>query len=172
MPIIKGHIDPYWHESHIMILLLNKGPMRKRDLFDAIRKEQRQRIVLGEKGMTHSLSAYNYWVNRRKSQYVVEEDRSTLRLTPLGKWIANSTLDTFLQRDEFVDLICSECAKPEDLAFLKPLPDTAETNAKGRLFMDLQCPRCSRIVKRVPVSQVLSKEEFIKFYNKALNELQ
>ena len=171
MPIIKGYIDPYWHERHLMILMLNKGPMRKHELFDEITKEQKKRIVLGEKEVAHSRSAYNYWVKRRESQRVISEHGSALELTPLGKWIANSALGTFFERDDFVELICNECAKHGNLVFLKLLPHTAETNAKGRLFMDLQCPRCQNHISRMPISEVLSEEEFIQFYNKALREL-
>ena len=171
MPIVKGYIDPYWHERHLMILKLNRGPTRKNQLFDEIREEQKKRIVLGEKEVAHSISAYNYWVNRRRSQWVINKHGSILELTLLGKWIANSTLGSFFQRDDLIDLICSKCAKPGHLALLKPLPHTAETNAKGRLFMDLQCPRCQNCISRMPVSEVLSEEEFIQFYNKALREL-
>jgi len=171
MPIIKGYIDPYWHEKYLLILILNNGSMRKHELFDEIAEEQKKRIVLGEKEVVHSRRAHSYWVNYRESQWVISEHESTLKLTPLGKWIANSALGTFFERDNLVDLICSRCAKPGDLVFLKPLPHTVETNAKGRLFMDLQCPRCHHCVKRMPISEVLSKEEFIKFYDKALREL-
>lgn len=171
MPIIEGYIDPYWHERHLMTLVLNKGSMRKHELFDEIREEQKKRTVLGEKEVAHSTSTYNYWVKRRESQWIINERKSTLELTPLGKWIVNSALGTFFERDDFVNLICSKCAKPGDLVLLKPLPHTVETNTKGRLFMDLQCPRCQNHISRMPISEVLSDKEFIQFYNKALREL-
>jgi len=105
--------------------------MRKNELFDEITEEQKKRTVLGEKEVVHSRSAYSYWVNCRESQWVISEYEGALELTPLGKWIANSALGTFFERDDLVELICIRCAKPGDLVFLKPLPDTAETNAKG-----------------------------------------
>ena len=172
MTIVKGYIDTYWHERHLMILVLNRGPMRKNQLFDEIRGEQRKRMVLGEKEVAHSKSAYNYWVNSRRSQWVLSKHGSILQLTPIGKWIANSTLGNFFQRDDFIHLICSKCAKPGHLALLEPLLHTAQTNAKGILFMDLQCPRCQNCISRMPVSEILSEEEFIQFYHKALRELQ
>lgn len=171
MAKIKGYVDPCWHEAYLMVLMLNRGSMRRAELFDRIREEQKKRVVLGEKGQAHSKRNYGSWVKRREDQWVISERGGTLELTPLGKWIANSRLANFFERDDFIDLICSSCAKPGDLVFLKPLPHTAETNAKGRLFMDLQCPRCQNCISRMPISEVLSEEEFIQFYNKALREL-
>ena len=168
----NGYIDPYWHEKHLLILTLKNRSMRKHELFDEVAEEQKKRIVLGEKGVTHSRRNYKRWVGIREEQWVIGEHEGTLELTPLGKWIANSTLGTFFERDDLVELICANCAKPGDLVFLKPLPDTAETNANGRLFMDIQCSRCQNRVARMPISETLSKEEFIQFYNRALRELR
>jgi len=171
MAKVKGYVDPYWHERHLMVLILNRSSMRKPELFDRVRIEQKKRDVLGEKGQAHSRRNYDHWVERRTDQWVIVENEGTLELTGLGKWIANSRLGTFFDRDDFIELICSNCAKPGDLVFLKPLQGTSETNAKGRLFMDLQCPRCQNRISRMPISEVLSEEEFIQFYNKALREL-
>lgn len=171
MAKIKGYVDPYWHETYLMVLILNRGSMRKSELFDRVREEQKKRIVLGEKGQTHSRRNYDRWVERRKDQWVISEREGTLELTRLGKWIASSRLGTFFERDDLANLICSNCAKSGDLVFLKPLPGTAETNAKGRLFMNLQCPRCQNRISRMPISETLSEEEFVQFYNKALREL-
>jgi len=171
MPITKGYIDPYWHEGYLMVLILNRGSMRKPELFDSVRIEQKKRDVLGEKGQAHYKSNYNHWVERRIDQLVIVECEGMLKLTGLGKWIANSRLGTFFDRDDFIKFICSNCAKPGDLVFLKPLQNTSETNAKGRLFMDLHCPKCQNHISRMPISDVLSEEEFIQFYNKALKEL-
>ena len=150
---------------------IGKSAMRKRELFEEFTREQKKRTVLGEKGVAYSRFAYNYWVNSREKQWVISGHEGILELTALGKWIANSALGTFFERDDFVDLTCSKCRKPGDLVLLKPLPHTAETNAKGTLFMDFQCPRCSFSLKRMGVSEVLLKEEFITFYNEALREL-
>lgn len=173
MPIVKtsDDDDPFWHEKELMVQILSRGPVSKRDLFNKLTQEQRRKTFLGEKGLAHCRSTYNNWVSSRKSQWVISEHEGTLELTPLGKWIGNSTLCTFFERDHLISLICGQCAAPADLVFLKPLMHTAETNAKGRLFMDLQCPRCRHYVNRMPLSEVLSKEGFRELYNKALKEL-
>ena len=172
MAVIKGRIDTYWHESHLILLILNKYPLRKDELFKIIRHEQKKRTVLGERGISHSKSAYNYWVKKRKNQWVISERGNTLELTPLGKWITNSKLGTFFDRDDFVHFICPKCSKLGDLSLLKPLPGKAETNATGRLFMSFQCPRCDHSADRWGISEVLSKDEFMNFYTNALTELQ
>lgn len=172
MAIIKGYIDPYWHESYLMILILNQGHLKKNELFEKITQEQKKRTVLGEKEVTHSESAYRYWLKKHQNHWIINDYGDTLELTPLGKWMANSRLGSFFDRENFIGLICSKCARPGDLVVLKLLPDTAETNAKGRLFMDVECPRCHYSEKRVPLSEALSQNEFTKFYNKALTELQ
>jgi hypothetical protein len=173
MAKIKGEIDPYWHESYLIILILNKGLISKDELFKKIRQEQKRRTVLGEKETAHSKSAYHYWLKARKKEWVVSECENTLELTPLGKWIANSKLGTLFDRDDFVvNFVCPKCTRPAHLVLLKPLPDTAETNAKGRLFMRVDCPRCEYSVERQGISEALSKGEFMDFYKKALTELQ
>jgi len=172
MAIIKGKIDPYWHESHLIILILSKGPLPKNELFKRLNQEQKKRTVLGEKEIAHSKSAYSYWLKSRKAQWIVSECENILELTPLGRWIANSNLGTFFDREDFINFMCPKCTKPTDLALLKPLTDTAETNAKGRLFMRVACPRCGYSMARCGISEVLSKGEFMDFYKKALTELQ
>jgi len=172
MTVIKGKVDPYWHESHLIILVLNKHPLRKEELFEELRVQQRRRIVLGEKEIIHSKSAYKYWVKNLKNQRVITEYGNMLDLTPLGKWIANSQVGTFFNREDFVYFLCPKCSEPTNLTLLKPLPHTAETNAKGRLFMDVECPRCRYRIERMGMSEILSKDEFIEFYNKVLAELK
>ena len=172
MAVIKGHIDPYWHESNLIILTLNKGPLRKDELFGKIREEQKKRIVFGEKEQTHTESAYRYWVKSRENQWVISRYGDKLELTPLGKWISNSKLGTFFDRDDFVELMCPKCSEPANLALLKLLPDTAETNRKGRLFMVVKCPRCQYSMNRVGMSEDLTKSQFISFYNNAVGELK
>lgn len=49
MAIVKGNTDPYWHESKLIILILNKGSLQKDELFGKIREEQKKRTVFGEK---------------------------------------------------------------------------------------------------------------------------
>ena len=174
MTVIKGNIDPYWHERHLIILILNKGSLVKDELFVKIREEQKERTILGEKGVTHSESAYRYWVKSLRNQWVISRRGDKLELTPLGKWIANSEL-TFFDREDFIChkcLMCPECSKPADLALLKPLVDTEETNRKGRLFMDVKCPRCQYSENRCPISEDLTKDQFISFYNNAVGELK
>jgi len=66
MAKVKGYVDPYWHERHLMVLILNRGSMCKPELFDRVREEQKKRTVLGEKRQTHSRCNYDRWVERRK----------------------------------------------------------------------------------------------------------
>lgn len=172
MVIVKGKINSFWHEKQLIVLILNKGSLPKNELFRKIRQEQKKRTVLGEKGIVHLKSAYEYWLKSRKNQWVVNECGDVLELTPLGKWIANSQLGTFFDRDSFVESMCPKCTKPGDLVLLKPLPDTTETNAKGRLFMSVKCPRCGCVIERWGISEVLSKGEFMDFYRKVVTELQ
>jgi len=172
MAVIKGNIDPYWHESNLIILMLNKGSLQKDELFGKIREEQKERAVFGEKGQTHTESAYRYWVKQHENQSVISRCGDRLELTPLGKWWANSELGTFFNRKDFIYLMCPKCTKPADLALLKPLVDTAETNAKGRLFIDVKCPRCQYSENRWPMSEDLTKDQFISFYNHAVGELK
>lgn len=73
MTVIKGKFDPYWHERHLIILVLNKHPLRKEELFEELRIQQRRRGLLGEKGIIHSESAYKYWVKNLKNQWVITE---------------------------------------------------------------------------------------------------
>ena len=172
MVVIKGHIDPYWHESHLMILILSRAPLRKEVLFEKVREEQKKRTVLGEKEITHSRSAYNYWLNKHLNRWIINKGRDTLELTGLGRWIADSHLGSFFHRDGFLsNFTCPNCSKPADVALLRPLLDTAETNREGRLFMDVDCPRCGYRIKRTGISEAFSKDEFVEFYNKALTEL-
>lgn len=173
MPVPRLDKDDnlFWHEKDLMVLMLNRGPMQKKELLDELAREQKKRIIFGQKDWTHSNSAYRYWLESRKRQRVISDHGSILELTPLGKWLANSTLRTFFERDDLLSLICGHCVASGHLVFCTPLMDTAETNAKGRLFMDLQCPRCSHYLNRTGLSEVLSKEEFSRFYNQALKEL-
>lgn len=172
MAVIKGDTDPYWHEKELIILILNKGSLRKDELFGKIKEEQKKRTVFGEKGQTHKKSTYRNWVKSRENQWVITRCGDKLELTPLGKWIANSELGTFFDRADLVELMCPNCSKPANLALLKPLPDTAETNVKGRLFMDVECPRCQYSMNRLPMSNNLTKNQFINFYNHGVGELK
>lgn len=111
-------------------------------------------------------------VKSRRNQWVISRRGDKLELTSLGKWIANSELGCFFDREDFICLMCPECSKPADLALLKPLVDTEETNKKGRLFMDVECPRCQYSENRWPISEDLTKDQFISFYNHAVEELK
>jgi hypothetical protein len=172
MAVIKGNIDPYWHESNLIILTLNRGSLWQDELFKTIKEEQQKRTIFGEKEITHSESAYKYWVKKRENHWIISRYGDKLELTPLGRWIANSELGTFFNRADFVELVCYKCSEPANLALLKPLPDTAETNAKGRLFMDVKCPRCQYSINRLRMSEDLTKDQFISFYNHAVGQLQ
>lgn len=171
IPKLNDDDDRFWHEQALMVLILNRGPMHKKDLFDEIAREQKKRAIYGVKDWTHGRSDYRYWLESRKRQRVISDHDGLLQLTRLGKWLASSTLRTFFERDDLLDLVCANCTASGHLVFCRPLVDTAETNAKGRLFMDLQCPRCSQYRDRARASEALSKEEFSRFYNQALKEL-
>jgi len=83
----------------------------------------------------------------------------------------NSKLGTFFQRDDFINLICPRCAGPDDLALFKPDMQTLETNAKGRVFVDMRCQRCSFAANRKSIPEGIPEKEFPAFYNRALGEL-
>lgn len=172
MPKVKGYIDPDWAESNLIILILDKGSLQVGELLEKIREEQKKRIVLGEKDITHTKSAYGYWIKQLENKWIISRDGAMVELTLLGKWISNSKLGTFCSRADFVNLLCHECFKPADLVLLKPLVETAQTNSKGRLFMDVKCPRCQHTMIRMPMTENLAKDEFIAFYNDAVRELK
>jgi hypothetical protein len=173
MAVIKGEVDPNWHERELIPILLATRPLQKNDLLNRLEEEQKNKIVFGEEGRTHSRSAYRYWINHHEQQCVVNESGGTVELTPLGRWIVTSAVGTVLERNDFLDkFLCNKCIRTRSLALLKPVVNTYETNARGRLFADMECPKCACVSQRVPIAEALSVGEFRHFYNNALSELQ
>ncbi len=170
--LITQGIDPDWHESYLLIQLMNIGPMPRRELFNRVREEQSKKKVLGEEGITHSKSAYIYWLRNQIADQIAIESEGQPRLTALGKWIANSTTSTLQDRYLFVsNLTCLDCRKAGYIVVLKPEESTAITDSKGRLCMDTECTRCGQSHKRMSVCGGFSLDQFISFYSQVVSEL-
>jgi len=172
MAVIPQGIDADWHESHLLIQVMNIGPVPRRDLFNRVRERQREKVVLGEKGITHSRRAYKYWLDDLIDNQIAIEGEGQPRLTALGKWIANSTTSTLEDRYLFVsNLTCLDCRKAGYIVVLKPEESTAITDSKGRLCMDTECTRCGQSHKRMNVCGGFSLDQFISFYSQVVSEL-
>lgn len=173
MAVIKHGIDPSWHESHLLIEVLNRGFMPKKQLFKQIREQQKEKIVLGQKRITHSDSAYRYWLKSHIEHQIAIEKGEQVGLTSLGKWIANSEIGTLEDRYFFIsNLHCLDCKKAGYVVILKPEETTATTNSNGTLFMGTDCPRCGQKENRTRMSDGLSLDQFIRFYDRAISELR
>jgi hypothetical protein len=173
MMVITQGIDPDWHESHLLIQVLNIGPMPRKELFNRVREQQRKKTVLGEKGWTHSRSAYVYWLKRFIEYQIAIESEGQLRLTDLGKWIANSKTGTLEDRYLFIsNLTCLYCRKHGYIVVLKLEKSTAITNSKGKLYMNTECPRCDKSENQRGVHEDLSLDQFISFYDQVISELR
>ena len=110
--VITQDIDPDWHESHLLIQLMNIGPMPRKELFNRVREEQSKKKVLGEEGITHSESGYKYWLRKLIAAQIAIESEGQPRLTALGEWVANSTTSTLEDRYLFVShLTCLDAEK-------------------------------------------------------------
>ncbi|MBN2099958.1 MAG: hypothetical protein JW753_10235 [Dehalococcoidia bacterium] len=172
MATIEGWIHPNWHERYLIVRAPSKRPMRTTDLLANIMEEQGRRIGLRGMPMRHCPGNHKK-VSEHRKRWVVEERGSVLALTPLGRWIANSRLATLTERDKFVQrFICPLCFKPPSLALLRPLPQTAEVNARGDLFTDSECPVCGYTDPRMSIGKKQAVNDFIVFYNAALARLE
>lgn len=173
MALITQGIDPDWHESHLLIQLMNIGPMPRKELFNRVREEQSKRKVLGEEGITHSKSAYTYWLRKLIAHQIAIESEGQPRLTALGEWVANSTTSTLEDRYLFIShLTCPDCRKAGYIAILRPEESTAITNSKGRLCMDTECTGCGQLHKRMGVCEGFSLDQFISIYGQVISELR
>ena len=171
--LITQGIDPDWHESHLLIQLMNIGSMPRKELFNRIHEEQSKKIVFGEKDITHGISAYKYWLRRYIEDQIAIEIEGKPRLTALGKWIANSTISTLEDRCLFVsNLTCRDCRKAGYIAVLKLDERTAITDSKGKLCMDTECSRCGQSKKRMSVCGGFSLYQFASFYSQVVSELR
>jgi Zn ribbon nucleic-acid-binding protein len=165
-------IDPDWHESNLLIQLMKGGSMPRKELFNRVREEQRKKKVLGEEGITHSKSAYAYWLRNLMADQIAIESEGRPRLTPLGEWIANSELGTVEDKYLFIcNATCPDCRKRDGyVVILKLEKGTAMTDPKGRLFANVECPRCGK-KNRKHLYEGFSVVQFIRFYDQALSEL-
>ena len=171
--LITQGIDPDWHESHLLIQLMNIGPMPRKELFDRVREEQSKKKVLGEEGITHSRSAYVYWLKEHIADGIATENQGQPRLTALGDWIANSEIGTLEDKYLFIcNVTCPDCRKKDGyIVILKLEKGTAITDPKGRLFADTECSRCGKRKNRKRVYEGFSVDQFIRFYDQAISEL-
>jgi Zn ribbon nucleic-acid-binding protein len=165
-------IDPDWHESNLLIQLMNGGSMPRKELFNRVREEQSKKKVLGEVGITHSKSRYAYWLRNLIADQVAIESEGGPRLTPLGEWIANSQLGIVEDKYCFIyNATCPDCRKKDGyIVILKLEKGTAISDAKRRLFAKVECPRCGK-KNRKRVYEGFSVDQFIRFYDQALSEL-
>jgi len=174
MAVIPQGIDADWHESHLLIQVMNIGPVPRKELFNRVREQQGKKVVLGEKGITHSRRAYKYWLDDLIDNQIAIESEGQPRLTALGKWIANS--QTGMLEDRYLlicNLTCLDCRKKYSrIVVLKLERNTGITNSKGRAFMDTQCPRCGKSENRRGVPEGFSVDQFIRFYDQAISELR
>ena len=173
MVLIAGGIDPDWHESHLLIQLMNTGPMPRKELFNRVREEQSKKKVFGEEGITHSRSAYRYWLRNFIAHQIAIESEGQPRLTALGEWVANSEIGTLDDRYVFLSyLTCLECRRTGYMIVLRMEESTAITDSKGRLCMDTECTRCGQWHKRMVVCEGFSLAQFISIYRQTVSELR
>jgi hypothetical protein len=173
MAVIKHGIEPGWHEIHLLIEVLNRGFMPKKQLFKHIREQQKEKIVLGERRITHSDSAYRYWLKSHIEHQLAIEKEEQVGLTSFGKWIANSEIGKLEDRYLFIsNLTCLDCTKAGYVVILKPEKTTATTRSNGTLFMGTDCPRCGQKENRTRMSDGLSLSQFIRFYDRVISELR
>ena len=96
-----------------------------------------------------------------------------MKLTDLGRWIANSNLGVIFERDSFLDMfICRRCRSYSRVVLLTPLLETINenwTNIKGEVWVNLQCPKCEAVS---PQTKLWPKNKLIEFYSRAVRELE
>ena len=134
MEAISVAVDPEWHESLILIQVMNARRVPRRELFNLVREQQSKKKVLGEEGITHSRSAYVYWLKEHVAYRIAVEGEGQPRLTALGKWIANSQIGTLDDRYMFVcNGTCPHCRKEHGrMVFLKLGIGTAKSMQRAR----------------------------------------
>lgn len=173
MGIVGVRVDPNWHESHLLIQLMNTGRMPRKELFNRVREEQSKIKVLGEEGITHSKSAYTYWLRNLMADQVATESEGQPRLTALGRWVANSEIGTVEDRYLFIcNITCPDCRKNDGyMVILKLERSSVTTDPEERLFADTECPRCGKRKNGKRVYDSFSVDQFIRFYDQAISEL-
>lgn len=165
------------HEELLIISLLRKGTLQRKELKERIRSIQKAKSASFEPHLPnqyHSNSAYNYWIRYLKKREIIAEDEfnKVLSLTSLGKWIASSKLGSLFERNSFLEsFICKKCSALPNIVLLAPLLDSIDAsriNAKGQIWVDLRCPKCRSMITHL---LGFSNGELVKFYNQAVAEL-
>jgi hypothetical protein len=171
MPIISNY-DFEWHENPVIVSLLKGRPLARQELYERLHDVQKHKETPIGRVEPHCKGAYRYWIRHLKAHGILTEDNKILSLTPLGKWVANSSLGTVFERERFSSLTCSKCSKSSGIVLLKPLLNTMEVNASGSPFLDFVCPACGNRSERCNVSGIANKDSFVSFYNQAAAELR
>ena len=170
MVIIKG-IDPESHENLLTISLLRNGMLSRNELKERIRRIQE--IKWSPNSKPHAYRTYDKWIRDLIRRGIVERLGDQVKLTDLGKWIANSNLGDIFERNSFLDtFICKRCSSYSRVVLLTPLLETINqnrTNIKGEIFVDLRCPKCEAVC---PQTHLGPKNKLIEFYNRAVRELE
>ena len=172
MPITGG-IDPDWHESHLLIQLMNVSSTPRKELFNRVHEEQSKKMVFGEVGITHPKRGYLYWLRNHIADQIAIESEGRAQLTALGKWIANSEIGTLENKYIFIwNVACPDCRKKDGyIVILKLEKGTVITDKEGMIFADTECSRCGKKKKRKHVHEGFSINQFIRFYDQAISEL-
>jgi len=87
--VMTPPIDPDWHESHLLIQLMNIGPVPRKELFNRVHDEQSKKKVLGEVGITHSRSAYLYWLKEHIADGIATESQGQPHVQN-GLWLIDT----------------------------------------------------------------------------------
>lgn len=174
MTLVGVLLDPNWHESHLLIQIMNTGSLPRKELLNRVREEQSKIEVLGEVGITQSRSAYVYWLKQHTADRIATESEGQPRLTALGRWIANSEIGTVEDKYLFIcNLACRDCRKKDGyIVILKLETGTVTTGSNERLFADTECPRCGKRENGQRVYEGFSVDQFVRFYDRAISELR
>ena len=174
MTLVGVLLDPNWHGSHLLIQIMNTGPMPRKELLNRVREEHSKIEVLGEVGITQSRSAYVYWLKQHIADRIATESEGQPRLTALGRWIANSEIGTVEDKYLFIcNLTCRDCRKKDGhVVILKLDKGTVTIDPEEKLFADTECPRCGKRKNGKRVYDSFSVDQFIRFYDRAISELR
>jgi hypothetical protein len=158
--------EPGLTEELAILSILLEEPLAQPELRRRLRALRGKQLA----PRSHLYSSHDKWIRNLKNDGLIRESGGVLRLTGLGYWIADSQLGTPFQRNSLVMLRCQICSP---LFVLRtPLLETIAHNPRGYLVMDMSCPRCGDQTRRYPWGGIANRDEFIRFYNLALPELQ
>lgn len=154
----------------MIMMLLKDGPLTKARLKNELRTIQKKEFTPFQ---PHSDSAYNYWIKALKKRDILSEQNKILNLTKLGFWLVSSDIGSIEQRNSLLYLICETCKLTHSKLVLRmPIISTTQVNSKGDPFMDVTCPECGDLSKRVNMGSIAKETDFIRFYNQALVNLK